>query len=413
MQKRVVITGLGIIAPNGIGKKAFWDAVRSGRSGVDYITRFDASCYPWKIAGEINVFDPIDYMSPKAARRMDRFSQFAVACVQEALDDAHLRIDDMNRDRIGVSMASALGGLSEQEEQHSIFLEKGLRRMNPLLAARLFIGEAASQISIALGIRGHSNSVTGACSAGADAVGYAFHCIANRLADVMLAGASEAALTPCTFGAFGNLGALSKQNSDPSAASRPFDARRDGFVLAEGAAILVLEELEHALRRDADIYAEIVGYETTFDAFHMVIPCPSGEAGRIAVEKALEQSCMAPKEIDYISAHGSSTVLNDKIETKIIKEVFKSHAYEIPVNSVKSMIGHTLGAAGAIEMVVCALSMRDQFVHPTINYEEPDQECDLDYVPTVGRPHKINAILSNSFGFGGKNTALIIRKFVQ
>ena len=410
MKRRVVITGIGVIAPTGLGTENFWGAVTSGKSGIGEITRFDTSSYPCRIAGEINDFDPTDYMSPKMARRMDRFSQLAVACSQEAMEDAGLRIDDTNRDRIGISLGSALAGVSYEEQQHSIFLEKGLRRVDPLLATRIFLGEAASHVSIALGIRGHSNSIGGACSAGADAVGYAFHCIANGLADVMLAGASEAPLGPLTFGAFGILGVLSRRNGSPSSASRPFDATRDGFVMAEGAAAMLLEELGHASKRDARIYAEIVGYGTTFDAFHMVQPSPSGEAGRIAVEKAIKESGLRPEELDYISAHGTSTVLNDKVETQIIKKVFKAHAYRIPVNSVKSMIGHTLGAAGAIEVAICALSIRDQFVHPTINLEHPDPECDLDYVPLVGKLHEINVALSNSFGFGGKNSAFILRK---
>jgi len=410
-ERRVVVTGLGVIAPNGIGIDDFWDSLVHGRSAVRKVSHFDASSYPSKMAAEVSDFNPTNYMDPKSARRMDRFAQFAVACSGMALHHANLQVSEKNSDRIGIALGSALGGIPSAEEQHSIFIERGLQRVDPLLAIKIFPGGATSQVSIEFGICGHSNTIGGACSSGTDNVGYAFYAIKNCLADIMIAGGAEAPIVPLTFGSFSLIGALSTRNGDFTRASRPFDKERDGFVMGEGAGVLVLEDLENALERGVPIYAELLGYGTTNDAYHMVQPAPDGEQAKKSVQSALRNAKIDPKEIDYINPHGTSTLLNDKVETKIIKEVFGEHAYEIPISANKSMIGHALGAAGAIELVASVLTIKNQFIPPTINYEFPDPECDLDYVPNKGRKASVNTVLKNSFGFGGKNSAIIIRKF--
>jgi len=412
-KRRVVITGMGVIAPNGIGIDNFWDSLVHGRSGIKKITHFDPSSFPSQIAGEVRDFDPLDFMNPKSSRRMDRFSQFAVACARMALDDTKINLTANDADRIGIALGSALGGIPSAEEQHTIFMEKGIKRTDPLLATKLFLGACTSQISIEMGIKGHSNTIAGACSAGTDSIGYAFHVVKNGLADIMIAGGSEAPLAPLTFGAFCQIGALSKRNGDPTSASRPFDKERDGFVMSEGAGILILENLENALKRDAPIYAEILGYGTTNDAYNMTHPLPTGEQAKKSIELALQNAETDISEIDYINPHGSSTPLNDKIETKIIKEIFGERAYRIPISATKSMTGHCLGAAGSIEAIVSVLTIKNEIISPTINYEFPDPECDLDYVPNRGRPVIVNTVLSNSYGFGGKNSAIIIKKFIN
>jgi 3-oxoacyl-[acyl-carrier-protein] synthase II len=327
-----------------------------------------------------------------------------------ALEDSKLDLIGTNTDRIGIALGSALGGIPSAEEQHSIFIERGLKRVDPLLAIKIFPGGATSQVSIEFGISGHSNTVGGACAAGTDNVGYAFYAIKNNLADIMIAGGAEAPIVPLTLGSFCLLGAISTKNGDPTRASRPFDKERDGFVLGEGAGVLILEDLEHALARGVPIYAEVLGYGTTNDAYHMVQPLPTGEQAKKAIQLALQEARIDPTEIDHVNAHGSSTPLNDKIETKIIKEVFGEYAYEIPISANKSMIGHALGAAGAIELVASVLTIENQFIPPTINYEFPDPECDLDYVPNKAKQATVTTVLKNSFGFGGKNSSIIIRK---
>lgn len=411
-KKRVVITGMGVVAPNGIGIDEFWDSLIQGRSAVAKITHFDASSYSSQIAAEIKHFDPINYMSPKSARRMDRFCQFAVAATRLAFDDANIEVSQKNSERIGISLGSALGGIPSAEEQHSIFIEKGLKRVDPLLAIKIFPGGATSQVSIEFGIKGHSNTIGGACAAGTDNVGYAFYAIQNNLADIMIAGGAEAPIVPLTFGAFCLIGALSTRNGDPTRSSRPFDKERDGFVMGEGAGVLILEDLENASKRDAPIYAEVLGYGTTNDAYHMVQPLPTGDRAKRSIQIALYDAKIESSEIDYINAHGSSTPLNDKIETKIIKEMFGEYAYRIPISATKSMIGHGLGAAGSIELIASALTIKHQFIPPTINYEFPDPECDLDYVPNNGRKASVNTVLKSSYGFGGKNSSIIIRKYL-
>jgi 3-oxoacyl-[acyl-carrier-protein] synthase II len=410
-KRRVVITGMGVIAPNGTGIENFCDSLVHGRSGIGRITHFDASSYSSQIAGEVNDFDPTNYMSPKTARRMDRFAQFAVACTRMALDDAHIEISKKNSERIGVSLGSALGGIPCAEEQHGIFVEKGLKRVDPLIAIKIFSGAATSQVSIEFGLTGHSNTIGGACAAGTDSIGYAFYAIKNNLADMMIAGGSEAPIVPLTFGAFCLIGALSTRNGDPTRASRPFDKERDGFVMGEGAGVLILEDLDCAIKRGVPVYAEMLGYGTTNDAYHMVQPLPTGEQAKRAIQSALCGANVSPPEVDYINAHGTSTPLNDKVETEVIKDIFGEYAYSIPISATKSMIGHALGAAGSIELIASILTIKNQFIHPTINYEFPDPECDLDYVPNEGRKALVSTVLKSSYGFGGKNSALIIRKF--
>jgi 3-oxoacyl-[acyl-carrier-protein] synthase II len=410
-KRRVVITGMGVVAPNGIGLDNFWDALVRGCSGIGRITYFDVYSYPSQVAGEVLDFDPTDYMSSKSARRMDKFAQFAVSCVRMALEDANIEISDKNTDRIGIALASALGGFPLAEVQYDIFKEKGLKRVDPLLATKTFIGGSTSHVSIEFSIKGHSNSIGGACAAGADSIGYAFYAIKNNLADVMITGGSEAPLAPLTFGAFGQIGALSRRNGDPTRASRPFDKERDGFVMSEGGGILILENLENALDRGASIYAEVLSYATTNDAYSMTHPFPSGEQAKKSIQLALQYANLEPSKIDHINAHGSSTPLNDKVETMIIKQIFGEYAYRIPITANKSMIGHALGAAGAIELIASVLTIKNQFIPPTINYEFPDSDCDLDYVPNQGRKANINTIMSNSYGFGGKNSVIILRKY--
>ncbi len=411
-KRRVVITGVGVIAPNGIGVKHFWDSLSHGRSGVRGITHFDASSYASQVAGEVDGFDPLNYMDSKSARRMDRFAQFAAACTRMALEDANFQISNKNSERVGIALGSALGGIPSAENQHSIFMEKGLNRVDPLLAIKIFPGGALAQISVEFGIRGHSNTISSACAAGTDSVGYAFYAIENNLADVMITGGAEAPIVPLTFGAFCLIGALSTRNGDPAKASRPYDKERNGFVMGEGAGILTLESLEHAIERNAHIYAEVLSYGTTNDAYHMAQPLPTGEQAIKSVEVTLQRAKIDLTEIDYINAHGSSTILNDKTETRIIKQVFGQNSYKIPISSNKSMIGHALGAAGSIELVASVLTIENGFIPPTINYEFPDPECDLDYVPNEGRRASVITVLKNSFGFGGKNSNIVIRKYM-
>ena len=411
MKKRVVVTGLGVVASNGIGKDEFWKSLKEGKSGINKITRFDVSTYPCQVAGEVNNFDPLYYMDPKTAKRMDRFSQFALACAKMAVEDAGVKVGNGYLDNAGVVVGSAIGGITGAEDQHALFLEKGLKRVSPYLAISLFTGSASSQISIALGIKGYSNVIGGACAAGTDAIGYAFNIIRNGETSVVIAGGAEAPLAPLTFGAFCVINALSTINGNPARASRPFDAERNGFVMSEGAGIVVLEELGHALDRGAHIYAEIIGYGTTYDSFHMAQPSPDGEQAAKAVEMSLKDAEILPDEIDCINAHGTSTPLNDKVETDVVKAIFGERAYNLPISATKSMTGHTLGAAGSIEIIASVLSIEDQFLHPTINYDYPDPDCDLDYVPNLGRKSEINYLLTNSYGFGGKNSALILKRF--
>jgi 3-oxoacyl-[acyl-carrier-protein] synthase II len=410
-RRRALITGLGVISPNGIGKEAFWKALKEGKSGIIKITRFDASTYTSQVAGEVNDFDPTDYISPKSARRMDRFAQFAVAAARMALEDSGVIINEKNDKKIGIVMGSALGGVPYAEFQHSIFMEKGLNKTDPLLATRLFCGEASSQISIDLKIKGPCYTISAACSSGTDAIGLALSLLRNKVVDVVIAGGAEAPLTPLTFGSFCRIGALSQRNGVPSKASCPFDRNRDGFVMGEGAGVIVLEELKHALKRNAHIYGEIIGYGASSEAYHMTLPTDNADGYVRAITMALRDASLAAEEIDYINAHGTATPQNDKTETLAIKKVFGPRAYSIRISSTKSMTGHSIGGAGGVELVASALTLTNNFLHPTINYETPDPECDLNYIPNKGIEVNVDVILSNSAGFGSRNAAIIIKKF--
>lgn len=410
-RRRAVITGLGVIAPNGIGKDAFWIALKEGKSGIKKLTRFDASSYTSRVAGEVNNFDPTDYMSPKSARRIDRFTQFAVAATRMARGDAQLDINENNSKKIGISIGSSLGALPYAEFQHALFLEKGLHRIDPLLATRLFAGEVSSHISIEFGIKGPCYTFSTGCVAGTDAIGQALTLVRHGVSDVVITGGAEAPLAPLTFGAFCRIGALSRRNGNPAKASSPFDKNRDGFVMSEGSGILILEELEHALKRKAHIYAELVGFGATSDAYHMTRAPEDAEGTVEAIRLALQDADIRPEEIDYINAHGTSTPLNDKIETLAFKKVFGPHCYNIPISATKSMTGHTIGGAGGIEAVASTLMIEHQFIHPTINYETPDPECDLNYVPNKGTKCNLKVVLSNSIGFGSRNAVIIIKKY--
>lgn len=409
--RRVVITGLGVIAPNGVGKDAYWEALRAGRSGIKPIMRFDVSELPTRFAGQLNGFNPTDHLDFKRAKRMDRTSHLAVCAAKMAVDDAHLDLETEDRGRIGVMVGTSLAGHAFILEQHDAWRDKGPMKINPFTAIASFPDACTSQISIELGLHGPSFSIGTACSSALDAVGYAFNAIRKRELDIILMGGAEAPVFPPILSAFCMLRALSTRNDEPLRASRPFDRERDGFVLGEGAGILVVEDLEHAEKRGAHIYAEILGFGMTCDAYHMTAPEPSGKEAARAIRLALKDAGVAPEGIDYINAHGTSTPLNDKNETHVIKQVFGEHARHVPISATKSMIGHLIGAAGAVELIAALLAMEHQTIPPTINYETPDPDCDLDYVPNVARPARLRTVLKNSFGFGGKNSALVVRKY--
>ncbi|MCD6539641.1 MAG: beta-ketoacyl-ACP synthase II [Candidatus Omnitrophica bacterium] len=410
-KRRVVVTGLGVVSPIGIGKEEFRKANLEGKSGVDLVRDFDVSLFDTKIAAKIKNFNPLDFMGKEVAKRVDRFVHLGLASSQLALQDGELSLDKEDKDRIGVIIGSGLGGVLFHEEQILAGFEKGAYRLNPLCVPRISPNAVASHIAIQFKLLGPNIVVSTACSSGTIAIGEAVRKIQNGKINLCVAGGTEAPLTQFTFGAYNALRVLSKKNSSPQKASRPFDRKRDGFVLGEGSACLILEELSHAKKRGAHIYAEVIGYSCNSGAYHMVMPSPSGEdIVRVMIE-ALKDANLKPQDIDYINAHGTSTIQNDRIETKAIKEVFSDYAYKIPVSSTKSMIGHTIGAAGAIEAVVCCLTLEHQIIPPTINYEYPDPECDLDYVPNKPRKAKIKTVLSNSFGFGSNNACLIFRRY--
>lgn len=406
MNNRVVVTGMGIISPLGLDVPSTWQGLIAGKSGVDFVTLFDTSEFEVKIAAEVKGFDPLQYIDRKQARHMDRFTQFAIAASLEALDSSRLKIDSSNRYEVGVVIGSMMGGLTTLSEQFKVLLTEGVGRVSPFLVPVMIPNMASGQVSIRLGAKGPSYCVASACASGAHAIGDSFAIIRQGDASVMLAGGSEAVITPIAFASFSAMRALSTRNSDPKKASRPFDAQRDGFIMGEGAAVLVLESLKYALKRGAPILAEVAGYGATADAFHMTEPDEKGENVERAMRLALQQAHLKPENIDYISAHGTSTRLNDITETKAIKSLFGEHAYKVAISSSKSMLGHTIGAAGAIEAAVSVLTIQNGIIPPTINLESPDPECDLDYVPNVARPKKVRTVLSNSFGFGGHNASL-------
>ncbi len=410
MQRRVVITGLGAVTPLGLNVEEFWANVIAGKSGVGLITRFDTTDFNVKIAAEVKGFDPENYLDKKEARRTDRFVLFALAAAKMAVDDASLTIDESNCEDVGVYIGSGVGGISTVEEQARTLFEKGPSRVSPFMVPMMISDMAAGQVSIMLGAKGPNEATVTACASSAHAIGNAFNAIRYGRAEVMITGGSEAAITPLSIAGFQSARALSTRNDEPEKASRPFDLNRDGFVMGEGAGILILEELEHAKRRGAKIYAELVGFGSTGDAYHITSPAPEGEGAKRAIIRALKDAGLQPDEVQYVNAHGTSTYYNDLYETKAIKAVFGDR---IAVSSTKSMTGHLLGAAGAIEAIITALTLEHQIIPPTINYETPDPECDLDYVPNRARESKIDAASTNSFGFGGHNAVLVLRRYAD
>ena len=410
-QNRVVVTGMGALTPLGLTMATTWQGLITGQSGIDYITLCDREPLEVKFAGEVKGFDPTNYLDRKEARRMDRFAQLAVAASREALATSGLQINDTNQHDIAVVVGSGIGGLTTLFEQTKILLEKGPSRVSPFLAPMMISDMAAAQISITLGIKGLNLCTTSACSSSADAIGVACELIRRGDAVAALAGGSESIINPIGITAFTALKAVSFRNDAPKEASRPFDAARDGFVISEGACLLVLEELEHAKRRGANIIAELIAYGATADAYHMTQPDEHGSGAIRAMQMALNKADLKITDIDYINAHGTSTPMNDKTETLAIKAVFGEHARRVPISSTKSMTGHLIGAAGAVEAAVCVMTIQNGIIPPTINLTNPDPECDLDYVPNVARKVKVKTALSNSFGFGGHNSVLVFRKF--
>ena len=413
MRKRVVITGLGCITPLGLDVETTWEGLRAGRSGVGPITLFDHREYKVHFAAEVKGFDPIARFGRRAARKMDRFAQFAVAAAQQALADAGLEVGDHNRDRIGVVLGTGIGGLTTLGEQARVMFERGPNRVSPFLVPMMLPDTGAGMVAIHLGVRGPNLAVVSACASGTNALGEAAEIIRRGHADAVLAGGAEAVINPVAMAGLGVMGALSTRNDAPQRASRPFDRDRNGFVMGEGAAMLVLESLEHARARGARILAEVLGYGLTNDAYHISAPSPDGEGAARCMQMALADAGLAPEAMDYINAHGTSTPLNDKTETAAIKRVFGEHAYRVPVSSTKSMIGHLLGASGAIEALVLVKVLQTGWIPPTINYETPDPECDLDYVPNQARRAAVRRAMSNSFGFGGHNATIILGAFEE
>lgn len=409
--RRVVITGLGVVAANGIGKEKFWLANIRGVSGVDKVSAFDASGLDCKICAQVKEFSPEDYIPKEEVRKIDRFVHFGLASAKMGLEDSGLELEKEDRDKIGVVIGSGLGGTLFHEEQILCGYEKGLHRLNARSVPRITPNAVASHIAIQFELFGTNMVISNACASGTYAIGEAFRHIQQGDLNLCLSGGVEAPITPFTFGAYDVLKVLSKRNDSPQEASRPFDKERDGFVIGEGGAVLILEELTHALKRNAHIYAEIIGYGSNSGAYHIVMPEPEGRDAAKTMQKAIIDAGIKLEEVDYINAHGTSTALNDKAETKAIKEVFGSLAYKVPISSTKSMIGHSIGAAGGIEAVVCALTIENNLIPPTINYKYKDPDCDLDYVPNEAREAKVGVVLSNSFGFGNCNACLVFKRY--
>jgi len=413
VKRRVVITGVGLVTAVGVGTRETWSCLVKGKSGVGPITRFDTSDFPARIAGEVKNFDPAVFVEKKDVKKMDTFIHYAMAAAEFAMKDSELRIEGSEGEKVGVIIGSGIGGFGTIEREHEVLLKEGPRRISPFFIPSSIVNLAAGQVSIRYGARGPNSAPCTACSAGTHAVGDSFKIIQRSDADVMIAGGSEAAITPMGVGGFAALKALSTRNEEPTKASRPFDRERDGFVVGEGAGVLILEELEHALRRGASIHAEIVGYGMSGDAYHITAPCTDGDGAVRVMRRTLADAAVAPDEVNYINAHGTSTPPNDRIETMAIGSVVGEPASKLAISSTKSMIGHLLGAAGAVEAGVTALTIRDQIIHPTINQEVPDPECDLDYVPNVARRAAIRYALSNSFGFGGTNASILLKRFEE
>jgi len=413
LRRRVVITGMGAVTPLGLSPEELWQGCVEGRSGVTPITAFDASTFPVRINAVVKGFDPLEFIDRKEARRMARFSQFAVVAAQRAIEGAGLQLDNEDTSRIGVLLGNGNGGFPNTEEAGRTLVEKGGMRMDPFYVAKMLPNMAAAQVAIQFGLGGYNNTAITACAASTQAIGDALEVVRRGRAEVMLTGGTEAGICEMGLSSFCVMRALSTHNEEPEKASRPFDAERDGFVCAEGAAILVLESLEHAKARGATILAELAGCASSGDAYHIVAPCTNGEGAQRAMRWALEDAGITTDDVDYINAHGTSTVLNDLAETRAIKALFGERAYKIPISSTKSMIGHALGGAGALESVICVKTLQTGVIHPTINLEHPDPECDLDYVPGKCRKADVRIVLKNSFGFGGQNACLVFKKFEE
>ena len=409
-KRRVVVTGLGMISPLGIGNEPTWQGLVEGRSGIGPITKFDASEYACRIAGEVRGFDPQNWIEKKEVKKSDTFIHYAIVAAQMAVDDAHLDMTAEDPDRVGVIIGSGIGGLPLIEEMHRKLLERGPSRISPFFIPGLIVNLASGQISIRFNARGPSSAPATACATGAHAIGDAFKIIQREDADVMFAGGSEAVITPLAVGGFAAMRAMSTRNDDPLHASRPWDRDRDGFVIGEGSGVLILEEREHALARGATIYCEITGYGMTSDAYHITSPSEDGDGMARVMTRALKDAKLTPKDIDYINAHGTSTPVGDKVETRAIKTIFGEDAYKVAISSTKSMTGHLLGAAGGLESAIASMVVKTGIIPPTINYENPDPECDLDYVPNQARTKDVKHVLSNSFGFGGTNATLIFSR---
>jgi 3-oxoacyl-[acyl-carrier-protein] synthase II len=411
MKNRVLITGLGIISPIGNSISEFWQALLSGKSGIDYIKNFDATNFETKFAAEVKGLDVNNHLDRKEARRMDKFCQYAVIAAQSALDDSGLQLDQEDKEKIGVIIGSGIGGMETFEREYRNYFDKGPKKISPFFIPMMIPDIASGHISIRFGLKGPNYSTISACASSSHAIGNSFRAIQVGEVDVMVTGGSEATVTPMCVGGFNAMKALSTRNHEPQKASRPFDAERDGFVIGEGSGILVLESETHAINRGAKIYGEIVGAGFTADAFHITAPAPDGEGAKRAMQNALRDAHLSIEEVDYINAHGTSTLFNDKIETLAIKNLFGDRAYKIPISSTKSMIGHLLGASGSLELIATILTIRSNKIHPTINYEVPDPECDLNYTPNKSIDKTVDIAISNSFGFGGHNVCLIAKKY--
>lgn len=410
--KRVVITGLGAITPIGIGKENFWNSLIQGKSGIGPITRFDTTDFDTKIGAEVKDFNPSDYIDKKEARRMDRFTQYAVAGAKLALEDGKVELDKLNLDKVGVVIGVGIGGMETMETEFTKLRDRGPGRVSPLFIPMMISNMAPGQISMTYGFRGPTMTITTACASSTNSIGESFRMISTGNVDMIVTGGADASITPISVAGFCSMKALSTRNDEPTKASRPFDRDRDGFVMGEGAGILILEELNHALARGANIYGEIVGYGSTSDAFHITQPDPEAKGATRAMELALEEAAADYHDVGYINAHGTSTYFNDKLETLAIKNVFKEHAKDINISSTKSMTGHLLGAAGGIEAIATILAIKEGVIPPTINYEYPDEECDLNYTPNIAVKREVKYALSNSLGFGGHNATVLFKKYI-
>ncbi|SHN72534.1 beta-ketoacyl-ACP synthase II [Desulfitobacterium chlororespirans] len=410
-KQRAVITGMGVVSPVGSNLETFWNSLITGQSGIDFVTRFDVGDMPTKVAGEIKDFEPTDWLDRKESRHMDRFTQLAMAAAKMAVQDSGLNLDQVNKERASCIVGTGVGGVTTLEQQKEVLMNKGPGRISPFFIPMLISNMAAGHISLEFGLQGSSLSVATACASATNAIGEAMRLIEHGYADVVLCGGTEAPIVPLAFAGFCAMKAMSTEKENPREACRPFDARRSGFVMGEGAGILVLESLEHAQKRQARIYAELSGYGSTCDAYHITSPAPGGAGAIQSMQMALAGAEVRPEEVDYINAHGTGTNANDSAETAAIKALFGEAAQSVAISSTKSMTGHLLGAAGAIEAIACALTIKNSMIPPTINYGEPDPECDLDYVPNAARPKEVQVALSNTFGFGGHNATIVLKRY--